>query len=134
MLRVVLDTNVFVSAFLTGGIAEEVIRKWQKGKITLITTKEILLEIIGVLYRLQVSEYHIKRLIRLIHQKAKIVKPNFKVEICRDPMDNKFIECAIKGNAKVIITADKDLLIIGEYKNIIILKAKEFLEKFDKLE
>jgi uncharacterized protein len=131
VLRVVLDTNVFVSAFLTEGIGSEIIKKWQKGDFILLISKEILQEIVRVLTGLEVPEFHIKRLIKLVHQKAKMVKPNFKVEICRDRDDNKFIECAIKGNANIIITGDKDLQVIGMYKNIIILNTRDFLETFD---
>ncbi len=134
MLKAVIDTNVFVSAFLTDGIGAKIIKRWKKDEFILITSKEILQEVSEVLKRLGAPDTYIARLMKLIQQKAKIVKPNFKVQICRDPDDNKFIDCAIKGNASIIVTSDQDLKDIGEYKNIIIISAKELLEQLEKLD
>jgi len=88
MLKAVIDTNVFVSAFLTDGIGAKIIKRWKKDEFILITSKEILQEVSEVLKRLGAPDTYIARLLKLIQQKAKIVKPNFKVQICRDPDDN----------------------------------------------
>ena len=59
-----------------------------------------------------------------------IVEPTSKIEICRDPDDNKFINCARDAQAMFIVSGDKDLLVIQEFENISIVTAKEFYEKY----
>lgn len=135
MLRVVIDTNVFVSAFLTGGDCVRIMEMWKRGKFTLVTSREILEEISDVLKRPSIGapQSYIFRLRRIIRQKAKVVKPYLRVRVSKDPGDDKFIECAIKGKAKVIVTGDPHLKEIGEYKGILIMGVKDFLENFEQL-
>ncbi len=59
-----------------------------------------------------------------------IIEPVTHVEICRDPDDNKFLECAKDSHALYIVSGDKDLLVIKEYENIQIMTAKDFCEKY----
>lgn len=61
---------------------------------------------------------------------TEIIDPITHIEICRDPDDNKFLECAKDSHAIYIVSGDKDLLIIKEYENIQIVTAKDFCEKF----
>lgn len=62
-------------------------------------------------------------------QSLNIIVPNTKVDICRDPDDNKFIEYAIDSGAVYIVSGDMDLLVLEKFKSIEILTAKEFVEK-----
>lgn len=74
---------------------------------------------------------HINRAILSPLIKAiEIIEPVTHVEICRDPDDNKFLECANDSHALYVVSGDKDLLIIGQYENVQIVTAKEFCEKF----
>lgn len=59
-----------------------------------------------------------------------IVEPTSKIEICRDPDDDKFINCAKDAQAMYIVSGDKDLLVIQEFENISIVTAKEFCERY----
>ncbi len=59
-----------------------------------------------------------------------IIEPVTHVEICRDPDNNKFLECAKDSHALYIVSGDKDLLVIEEYENIQIVTAKDFCEKY----
>lgn len=59
-----------------------------------------------------------------------IIEPVSPIEICRDPDDDKFLECAKDSRALYIVSGDKDLLVIKNYDNIEIVTAKEFCEKY----
>lgn len=59
-----------------------------------------------------------------------IIEPVTHVEICRDPDDNKFLECAKDSRALYIVSGDKDLLVIEQFGNIQIMTAKAFFEKY----
>ena len=54
------------------------------------------------------------------------------IEACRDPDDNKFIECAIDNRCIYIVSGDKDLLVLKQYEDIGILTVSEFLEQYEK--
>lgn len=130
MLKIVIDTNIFISAFLTGGDCEKIIKMWMRGKVTLLVSLEIIEEITRVLKQLDAPQSYISRLIKVIKLKSKIVKPYRRLKISRDPQDDKFIECAVTGKADVIISGDSDLKDIKEYKGILILGVKEFLDGY----
>ncbi len=67
-----------------------------------------------------------------MHASLKLIDGKSKIEICRDPDDNKFIECAVDSRAIYIVSGDKDLLDIKKYKDIKILTAKEFCDMYIK--
>jgi putative PIN family toxin of toxin-antitoxin system len=58
------------------------------------------------------------------------VEPRAKIEICRDPDDDKFLECAIDARAVHVVSGDKDLLAIGKYEGVEIVTAAEFCERY----
>jgi predicted nucleic acid-binding protein len=58
------------------------------------------------------------------------VEPRAKIEICRDPDDDKFLECAIDARAVHAVSGDKDLLAIGKYEGVEIVTAAEFCERY----
>jgi len=130
-VRVVLDTNAVVSALLFRGISSELVSLWQKGLITLLLSREILDEYLRVFsyLKFELSEEEIKELIQEeILPYAEVVKPKRRLRVVqRDPSDDKFIECAVAGKARVIISGDKDLLSLGRYRQIRILSPAKFL-------
>jgi len=132
-MRVVIDTNVFVSSFF-GGKPRKVIDLWKKGKITICLTPCIIEEYIDVLRRLGLEEEpEIGELIDLLAQGYHISfiakTPSLKI-VRKDPADDKFIECAVALKAEVIITGDKDLKAIRDYLGTKILNPEEFLSLF----
>lgn len=130
-MRVVLDTNAVVSALLFSGISSELVSLWQKGSITLLLSREILNEYLRVFSypKFELSEEEIKELIQEeILPYAEVVKPKRRLRVVqRDPSDNKFIECAVAGKARVIISGDKDLSSLGRYRRIRIQSPAQFL-------
>ncbi len=133
-MRVVLDTNVLISALLFTGIASEVVPLWQKGAITVLLSREILDEYLRVLAypKFQLSEGEIKGLIEEEFLPfVQIIKPGTRIRIVkRDPSDNKFLECAVAGKADVLISGDKELLAIRHYRQVRVQTPSRFLEAF----
>ena len=109
----------------------ELVSLWQKSSITLLLSREILDEYLRVFSypKFELSEEEIKELIQEeILPYAKMVKPKRRLRVVqRDPSDDKFIECAVAGKARVIISGDKDLLSLGRYRQIRILSPAQFL-------
>ena len=133
--RVVLDTNVLISALLFKGELSGIVGLWQKGKIIPIISKETFDELRAVLEypKFSLSPAEIKSLIE--HE----ILPFFEVVnvskhikgACRDPGDDKFISCAISASADWIVTGDKDLFDLEKYQSIRIVHASDFIKMYD---
>lgn len=134
MVRVVIDTNVFVSGLLkSDNPPSNVVDLFIEEKINLIISEEVFSEYVKVLLRpeLKVKKDNIIRLISIFILKAEIIKVKTKLDIIeRDPSDNKFLECALDGKVDYIITGDKHLLELKKYKKIKIVDPKTFINIF----
>ena len=132
-MRVVIDTNIFVSSFF-GGNPRKIIDLWRKGEITLCLSKDILDEYSEVLQRIGLrNENELEELLSLFARGFNLIFTTKTPEIRAvkdDPDDDKFIECAVALKAEVIITGDNALKSLGEYMGIKILTPKQFLEKY----
>ena len=131
MLKVVIDTNIFISSFF-GGIPREVINLWKNKKIQLCLTQAIIEEYLAVLNRLGLKDkQEINKLTQLFAEGFCSIfttkTPNLDI-VKDDPNDNKFIECAVALNSKVIISGDKHLKDIKKYIDIEIMSPKNFIE------
>ena len=129
MLKVVIDTNVFISSFF-GGIPREIIDYWKKGEITLCLSQEIIEEYIEGLNRLGLKDKNeIQNLTKLFAEGYNSIftakTPDIEV-IEDDPDDNKFIECAIALDSKIIISGDNHLKLLKKYVDIEIISPKKF--------
>lgn len=132
-MRVVIDTNVFVSSFF-GGNPRNIIDLWKNGKITLCLSKDILDEYIEVLQRIGLQdENEMEELLSLFAKGFNILfttkTPKIRA-VKKDPDDDKFIECAVALNAEVVITGDKSLETLVKYMNIKILTPQQFLKNY----
>lgn len=131
-MRVVIDTNIFVSSFF-GGNPKKIIDLWKQGTITLCLSNKIFDEYIQVLQRLGLENE--KELDELLGVFAKGIHTLFTKKtpqlqlIVEDPDDDKFIECAVVLEAEYIVTGDKALLSYEKYMGIEILSASNFLKK-----
>lgn len=129
--RVVLDTSVLISALLFRGLPSRLIPLWQKGKVTILVSSEVLKEYLRVLAypKFELAAQEIKALIEielLPFVDAVKVKSKIRV-IVKDPSDDKFLELAVDGKADFLISHDKHLLGLGVFKGIKILSVAEFL-------
>ena len=130
-MKLVLDTNIFISAFYWGGIPQLVIDRIIEGLDQLFISNKILGEIADVMARpkFKTGAETIDRYIKTIERTGKKIYTTGKtIDICRDKDDNDKIECGIKANVDFIITGDEDLLVLKKYKKIKIITPKEYLE------
>ncbi len=130
MARAVLDTNVFVSALISGGKPRELLRKGIANELTIVTSKEILGELVSVLSRpvFDMNEDEIRRIIIDIIQISEIITPTSKfIVVKEDPDDDIFLNVAYDGRADYIVSGDKHLLLLGEFKGAKIVSVKEML-------
>ena len=130
-MKVVIDTNVFVSSFF-GGNPKRIIDLWKNEEIVLCLSKDILDEYIDVLQRVGLQdENEIEELLSLFAKGFNILfttkTPKIKA-VKGDPDDDKFIECAVALKVEVIITGDKTLKAMNEYMGIKILTPRQFLK------
>jgi putative PIN family toxin of toxin-antitoxin system len=137
LLRVVLDTNVYVSGtILSRGTPFEILEAWRRQAYILVTSETIIAEIERVLRyprirdRYTVSERDIERLVESLRADALVVPGDCKVSgVSPDPDDDKFLACALEAQADCIVTGDLDLLGLGQYQGTDVLKPHEFLER-----
>lgn len=126
--RVVIDTNVFISAILKSGNPAKIVTLWRKGKIHLLLSPFLAAEILTVLDRLGIKSTYIQELTyRLEHHTIQIL-PASHITLCRDPKDNEILSLAVDGVADYIVTGDSDLLTLGKIERTMIMKPKEFLQ------
>lgn len=140
MLRVVLDTNVFVSSLLsTQGLPAQVLHAWREGRYMLVTSPPIVAEIVEVLESPRISKKYligqedIEHLVDLLKTDTILVpgRAAVKGSVPPDPRDEMFLACAIDANADCIVSGDRHLLDLQTYRGIPILTVKEFAEKLD---
>jgi putative PIN family toxin of toxin-antitoxin system len=132
-MRVVIDTNVFVSSFF-GGNPRKIIDLWKREKIILCLSNAVLDEYIDVLRRIGLKdEDELEELLSLFSRGFNILfttkTPKINI-IKNDPDDDKFIECAVALKAKAVITGDREVLAIKEYMGIGMLTPQQFLENY----
>ena len=129
--KVVVDTNIFISAFGWGGKPLKIIELLEKGDLRNCTSEDIIRELFAsVSYpKLGFPLVIQTEILEFALAYSDIYEINEFVEIVSDPEDNKFIECALASGAEFIITGDKSLLSIKKYKNIIIVTPEEFLRE-----
>ena len=130
MIKVVLDTNVFVSSFF-GGNPRKVIGLWQSGELTLCLSRPIIDEYVEVLRRLNLrDEKELGELLSLFATGQYVAytakTPELRV-VEDDPDDDKFIECARALKTDYIVSGDKAILAIEKYMGMAIVNPKQFL-------
>jgi len=132
VLKVVLDTNVLISAILFGGKPRQILEKAIRGEIRLCLSQPILEELKGVLQRskFDYSAEMIQVILTELTGIADFVNPSKTIDVVyEDPDDNRILECAVEAEANYIITGDSHLLKLIRYRNIEVLNAGAFLEK-----
>lgn len=134
-MKIVLDTNVLISATFWYGDSFKIINELEKENFISISSEEILDEYLRILNSREIIEKTndknlvFKQSVDKIRSLSKIVFPKEKINfIEEDSDDNKFIEVAVEGKCDFIISQDKHLINKKNYMNIKIITPKEFLE------
>ena len=130
-LRVVIDTNVFISGLNFAGKPGEVLNLLIKEEVDVLVSPFILSELVSILRKkFGWEDKQVARVLNLIKAKAIEVQPEHRLSAIKDKdADNRILECAVEGEADYIISGDKrHILPLKEYSGIQILSPDEFLK------
>ena len=136
MLKIVIDTNVFVSATVTEkGKPAQIVKAWREKKLEVIISPEILKEIGQVVFRHKIKKISFwteKERYQFIEDLARIcILTSGSLQLkqaVKHTQDHKFLIAAIEGKADYVVTGDRHLRDLGAYKGIKIVSANEFLQ------
>lgn len=132
-MRIVLDTNVFVSGIFFTGPPSQILKAWRDGKVQLLVSSSILEEYhrVGIELASQFQDVDLNPFLDLLTVQAEIIlAPTLPPIIHEDPSDDKFLEAAVAGKTTHIISGDKHLLKLSEFQGIKILKPKDFVQSY----
>lgn len=135
MLRVVVDTNVLISALIKpDGSPGMILRLLQRGKYRLLYSPTTLKELENVLqrpyFRKYIQEADVALFLTAVQVRGAKIVPTKKLDVVRDVKDNPFLELALAGEADILITGDKDLLVLNPFQGITIIPPSDFLARF----
>jgi putative PIN family toxin of toxin-antitoxin system len=131
-LKIVLDTNVFISGVFFKGPPYQILRAWREGRIRFLMSEEIFLEYQRVGEHLASSfpKVDLEPFLELLVIDAEFIIPKkLQTPVCEDPDDDKFIACALAGKSNIIISGDKHLLRVSGYKGINVLRPRKFVDE-----
>ena len=129
-IKVMLDTNIIISAVGFGGKPRKILQLILDDKIRAVTSPILLAELEDVITKkFPKLAYNFASTNEQIRKKLKIVKPEKMIKVLKDTDDNRVLEAAVEGECQYIVTGDRDLLDLGSFKNIKIMTANEFLEE-----
>lgn len=132
-LKVVFDTNIYISAIIFGGNPRQCLELVRSKEIDLFSSKSILLELADKLQnKFHWSAQEVIEIIKGISQFTNLISPQTTVELVKaDPPDNRILEVALEAKVDYIISGDKKhLLSLNKFQNIPIFNAKQFLDTF----
>src|SRR2546428_1152271 len=129
LLRVVFDTNVLVTALVfPGGHGEAALRRIIEERDELVLSKSILDELLGVLARkFSRDAEELAHVAVFLGELATVVRPARRLKVLKDDPDNRVLECAVAGRANVIVTGDRALLTLGEYRGVRVVSLRDYL-------
>jgi len=132
-LKVVMDTNVFVSGVFFSGPPYQILKAWQSGDFELVVSQDILDEYrrVGEILAEERPTVDLNPILNFVIERARVYKPiKLKEPICEDPDDDKFLASALASDSRVIISGDKHLLKVSGYEGIEVLKPRDFLNRY----
>jgi putative PIN family toxin of toxin-antitoxin system len=131
LIRIVVDTNVFVSLLIRPGNAFSALIDYIDAKATVLYSTETLTELVDVLRRRKFAKYttaaDVAAFVEWIASAGELVTIEHQVTGSRDPNDDKFLSLAVAGSADYLVTGDQDLLVLREINSIPIVSPTEFL-------
>jgi len=130
-VRVVIDTNVLISATFWTGKPKQLLNKVRHGEVTFLTSEILLDELKEVLVRedkpFKLSEEEAERVVTEMRDLAEIAQTHSRVTVCQDEKDNRVLECAIDGRAECIISGDRHLLELKSFQGVKVITVADFL-------
>jgi len=138
-MKITADTNVLISSTFWTGASDKIMQRVENKEIELILSEKIIKEFTKVLdyeeikNKVKEKSLELRRSIEKIINVSSLVEPKQKFDIVKDdPDDDIILECAVEGNVNYIVSQDKHLLKLKEFKGVKIVKPEEFLEIVEK--
>ena len=131
-MKIVIDTNVVASAIFFGGKPKELLELLVSHSLEAFASTEIITEYHETIEEL-CNRYPDKPEnlpLSIIIGAMKLIEPSSTINICRDPDDDKFIECAVEAKCLYIVSGDKDLLSLERYGKVQIVTVSEFFKQY----
>ena len=134
-MRVVLDANIYISALISNkGNPAKIINKWLAGQFDVLISQPVVDEILRVTNYKRIQKKYAKVRDNRLEFVELIIEQGIWEEssetltvVSADESDNRYVECAVAGNAQYIVSGDEHLLGVGEYQGIIIVTPATFL-------
>jgi len=132
-MRTILDTNVFISGIFFVGPPSQILKAWKNQSLRIVLSRQILAEYQRVAAALssKFPTVDILPIIELVTIHGQFVDTEgFDLSVCDDPDDDKFLECAVAGKCKTIVSGDRHLLKLAGYEGIAVLSPRNFVDKY----
>ncbi|MFC1814146.1 putative toxin-antitoxin system toxin component, PIN family [Thermodesulfobacteriota bacterium] len=132
-MKIVLDTNVFISGVFFSGPPYKILKAWRNHKFQIIISMEILDEYyrVGEELSAQFSDVDLDPILELFTTKAELIQAALLNEpVCDDPNDDKFFACAIAAGANLIVSGDKHLLRMSGYQGVEVVRPRQFVDEY----
>ncbi len=132
MIRAVFDTNIFISALIFGGLPFRLVTLGIEGKFQMLTSAVLLDELDEKLrLKFNASRAQADKTRRDLEAVCEVVSTLTSLSVIKeDPDDDRVLECAIDGRADYIVSGDRHLLKLGEFRGIRILTVRQFMDAF----
>lgn len=133
MLRVTIDSNVYISAFQFGGEPLRLLMLAAESRIEVAISSHIIEEVTRTLReKFGWPEDRVENARGAMSRLARLVTPLQALAVIKeDPADNRILECAAAAGSEYIVTGDKDLHRLKQYENVRIVKVSEVLKTVD---
>lgn len=129
-MRILLDTNLWVSALLSVAMRTRIGRLLANPNIEMLADAELFSELEEVCHRPKFARYisleQVSVFLQILHKRVIIITPISEVQVCRDPDDDYLLAICLDGNADFLLTGDNDLLALSSFGNTRILTITEF--------
>jgi len=132
-VKIILDTNVFISGIFFSGPPAQILKAWKDRKIQIVLSTEILNEYRRVAEELseKFPSVNIESILEILTVYCELVETTgVSITVSEDPDDDMFLECAIACNGKIIVSGDKHLLKLSGYEGIDVLKPRDFVDTY----
>jgi putative PIN family toxin of toxin-antitoxin system len=137
MLRIVADTNIYISALFWRGNPYKLIHLCYEGKAKLVISRQIIEELEGILLtdeKFKMAREDVALNTEIVLSNTEFVEPNVTLNVIKeDPADDRILECAVEGKVEYLVSGNKHLLKLKEFQGIKILTAKQMLEILEPL-
>lgn len=132
-IKIVLDTNVVISALIFGGKPQKVFMLVIEKRVVGISSNMLLAELLEILVKkFNFEEFFLRETEKRIRKTFTIVRPNKILKVLDDEPDNRVLEAAVYGGCDYIVTGDKELLELGSFDKVSIINIGAFLDIFEK--